>query len=283
MKCKFVKMHGCGNDYVYIDGFNTQIDDSSELAIKISDRHFGIGSDGLIIVAPSQVADGRMIMFNLDGYEGKMCGNGIRCVGKFLHDVLGGRFKKDELTVETQSGIKYLKMITDEKNEAQAAVVDMGKAILDPRLIPVNLEGAVIIDKKLEVNGEVYGITCVSMGNPHVVIFTETPVEEIELDTIGPWFEHNEIFPEGVNTEFVNVIDDHTLRMRVWERGSGETLACGTGTCATVVAACLNGICKKGEDILVHLNGGDLTINYTDERVLMIGPCTHVFDGVIDI
>ncbi len=287
MKYEFVKMHGCGNDYVYIDAFKTKVENPAELAIKVSDRHFGIGSDGLILVAPSEVADGRMIMFNLDGSEGKMCGNGVRCVGKFLHDVIGGEFKKDELSVETLSGIKYLKMITDENNEAQAAVVDMGKAILEPELIPVDMgpdfKEDKVVDEKFEVDGELFGITCVSMGNPHVVIFTTTPVEELDLAKIGPKFEHNKIFPEGVNTEFVNVIDEHTLRMRVWERGSGETWACGTGTCATVVAACLNGICKKGEDVLVHLNGGDLTINYTDERVLMTGPATRVFDGVIDI
>lgn len=287
MKYEFVKMHGCGNDYVYIDAFKTKVDDPVDLAIKVSDRHFGIGSDGLILVAPSEVADGRMIMFNLDGSEGKMCGNGVRCVGKFLHDEIGGKFKKDELSIETLSGIKYLKMITNDKNEAEAAVVDMGKAILEPKLIPVDMGSDFkedkVVDERFEVDGEVFGITCVSMGNPHCVIFTTTPVEEIDLAKIGPKFEHNAIFPEGVNTEFVNVIDEHTLRMRVWERGSGETWACGTGTCATVVAACLNGICKKGEDVLVHLNGGDLTINYTDERVLMTGPCTRVFEGTIDV
>lgn len=287
MKYEFVKMHGCGNDYVYIDAFKTKVEDPVDLAIKVSDRHFGIGSDGLILVAPSDVADGRMIMFNLDGSEGKMCGNGVRCVGKFLHDEIGGKFKKDELSIETLSGIKYLKMITNDKNEAEAAVVDMGKAILEPKLIPVDMGSDFkedkVIDEKFEVDGEIFGITCVSMGNPHCVIFTTTPVEEIDLAKIGPKFEHNVIFPEGVNTEFVNVIDEHTLRMRVWERGSGETWACGTGTCATVVAACLNGICKKGEDVLVHLNGGDLTINYTDERVLMTGPCTRVFEGTIDV
>lgn len=287
MKYEFVKMHGCGNDYVYIDAFKTRVEDPVDLAIKVSDRHFGIGSDGLILVAPSEVADGRMIMFNLDGSEGKMCGNGVRCVGKFLHDEIGGKFKKDELSIETLSGIKYLKMITNDKNEAEAAVVDMGKAILEPKLIPVDMGSDFkedkVVDERFEVDGEVFGITCVSMGNPHCVIFTTTPVEEIDLAKIGPKFEHNAIFPEGVNTEFVNVIDEHTLRMRVWERGSGETWACGTGTCATVVAACLNGICKKGEDVLVHLNGGDLTINYTDERVLMTGPCTRVFEGTIDV
>ncbi|MCQ2466297.1 MAG: diaminopimelate epimerase [Clostridia bacterium] len=283
MRCEFVKMHGCGNDYVYIDAFKYDIPNPSELAIRVSDRHFGIGSDGLILVAPSDVADGKMIMFNLDGSEGKMCGNGVRCVGKFLHDEIGGAFKKDELSIETKSGIKYLKMTTNEAGEAVAARVDMGKAILKPSDIPVKLDGDMIVSRELVVQGVTYKITCVSMGNPHCVIFTDTPVEELELDKIGPYFEHNEIFPEGVNTEFVNVIDSRTLRMRVWERGSGETWACGTGTCATVVAACLNGICKKGEDVLVHLNGGDLVINYTDETVLMTGPATRVFDGFIEI
>lgn len=283
MICEFVKMHGCGNDYVYIDANKYNISNPAEVAIKVSDRHFGIGSDGLILVAPSDVADGKMIMFNLDGSEGKMCGNGVRCVGKFLHDVIGGKYKKDELSIETKSGIKYLKMTVDSNGEAIAARVDMGKAILNPKDIPVNLDGDSIISRDLEVLGTTYKITCVSMGNPHCVIFTDTPVEELDLEKIGPHFEHNEIFPEGVNTEFVNVIDSKTLRMRVWERGSGETWACGTGTCATVVAACLNGVCQKGEDVLVHLNGGDLVINYTDETVFMTGPATRVFDGVIDI
>lgn len=279
MRYEFVKMEGCGNDYVYIDAFKHEINDPAALSVKVSDRHFGIGSDGLILVAPSEVADGRMIMFNLDGSEGKMCGNGIRCVGKFLHDILGVR--KDVITVETLSGIKTLKMMIKD-DEAVGATVDMGKAILKPSDIPVKIDSDIAIDHPVIIDDKEYRITCVSMGNPHAVIFTDD-VEELDLPTIGPKFEHHPMFPESVNTEFVKVIDKNHLRMRVWERGSGETWACGTGTCATVVAACLNGFCEKGEDVEVQLNGGKLTINYTDERVLMTGPCTKVFTGYIDV
>lgn len=279
MRYEFVKMEGCGNDYVYIDAFKHEINDPAALSVKVSDRHFGIGSDGLILVAPSEVADGRMIMFNLDGSEGKMCGNGIRCVGKFLHDILGVR--KDVITVETLSGIKTLKMMIKD-DEAVGATVDMGKAILKPSDIPVKIDSDIAIDHPVIIDDKEYRITCVSMGNPHAVIFTDA-VEELDLPTIGPKFEHHPMFPESVNTEFVKVIDKNHFRMRVWERGSGETWACGTGTCASVVAACLNGFCEKGEDVEVQLNGGKLTINYTDERVLMTGPCTKVFTGYIDV
>ena len=279
MKYEFVKMQGCGNDYVYIDAFKYDIEDPSSLSVKVSDRHFGIGSDGLILVAPSKVADGQMIMFNLDGSQSAMCGNGIRCVGKFLYDIKG--IKKDVLTIETLCGVKTLNMKV-ESGEAVAATVDMGAAILKPSDIPVALDGDMIVNKKVDIDGKEYGITCVSMGNPHCVVF-EDDVEDLPLETIGPKFENNEIFPQHTNTEFVKVIDKNHLRMRVWERGSGETWACGTGTCATVVAACLNGYCNKGEDVEVQLNGGKLVINYTDERVLMTGPCVTSFTGVIDI
>jgi len=279
MRYGFVKMQGCGNDYVYIDAFRYDIEDPSSLAVKVSDRHFGIGSDGLILVAPSKVADGRMIMFNLDGSEGRMCGNGIRCVGKFLYDILG--IKKDVLTIETKSGIKTLKMII-KNGKATGAVVDMGKAELRPDLIPVNIGGDKVIDHSVNIGGKDYKITCVSMGNPHAVVFTDD-VEDMDLAAIGPGFEKDPIFPESVNTEFVKVMDPTHLRMRVWERGSGETWACGTGTCATVVAACLNGYCQKGTDVSVDLNGGRLVINYTDERVLMTGPCEISFTGEIEV
>ncbi|MBP5416303.1 MAG: diaminopimelate epimerase [Clostridiales bacterium] len=280
MKYAFTKMQGCGNDYIYIDAKKFAIDDPAALSVKISDRHFGIGSDGLILVAPSEVADARMIMFNLDGSEGKMCGNGIRCVGKFVHDIW--KENKETLTIETKSGIKTLKMQESESGEAVGATVDMGKAILSPQLIPVDLEGDTVIDREVQIDGQSYNITCVSMGNPHAVLFVKD-VEHLDLATIGPKFEHHPMFPESVNTEFVEVLGPGLLRMRVWERGSGETWACGTGTCASVVAACLNGYAKKGEDVRVILNGGELVINYTDERVLMTGPAVISFTGEIEV
>ena len=280
MKYAFTKMQGCGNDYVYIDARKYAIDDPSALSVKISDRHFGIGSDGLILVAPSEVADGRMIMFNSDGSESEMCGNGIRCVGKFIHDIWG--VKKDTLTIETKCGIKTLKMQVAPDGSAYGACVDMGQAILDPKKIPVDLPGEQIVDREIKIGNETAKITCVSMGNPHAVLFVRDVVH-LNLEAIGPKFEHHPIFPKRVNTEFVEVIKPGLLRMRVWERGAGETWACGTGTCATVVAACLNGYAQKGEDVRVILNGGELVINYTDERVLMTGPAVISFTGEIEV
>ena len=280
MKYAFSKMQGCGNDYVYIDARKYDVEDPSALSIKISDRHFGIGSDGLILVAPSEVADGRMIMFNSDGSESEMCGNGIRCVGKFIHDIWG--VKKDTLTIETKCGVKTLKMQIAPDGSAYGACVDMGQAILDPKKIPVDLPGEQIIDRELKIGNETAKITCVSMGNPHAVIFVRDVVH-LNLEAIGPKIEHHPTFPQRVNTEFVEVIKPGLLRMRVWERGAGETWACGTGTCATVVAACLNGYAQKGEDVRVILNGGELVINYTDERVLMTGPAVISYSGEIEI
>ena len=288
MQCEFTKMQGCGNDYVYMDAKKYHIEDPASLSIRISDPHFGIGSDGLILVAPSEVADARMIMFNLDGSEGKMCGNGIRCVAKFVHDHWG--FSGDEMKIETKSGIKTIKLEKDTSGEVTGAVVDMGPAELSPELIPVKISGEeregisvpCVVDRKVRIGGEDYSITCVSMGNPHAVVFVDE-VEDLDLPSIGPKFERNELFPESVNTEFVKVLGENELRMRVWERGSGETWACGTGTCATVVAACLNGYTEKGEEVLVHLNGGDLRITYTDETVIMKGPAVTICSGVIEV
>lgn len=279
---KFTKMHGIGNDYVYINAITQQIDNPNELAKKLSDRRFSIGGDGVILICPSDVADAKMRMFNADGSEGMMCGNGVRCVGKYVYDNLIEDKSRDTITIETLSGIKILK-ITAVDGKAELLEVDMGKAELKTELIPAVFDGCeTVIAKPLVVDGVEHIVTCVSMGNPHCVTFVPD-VDSLELHKIGPGFEMHTSFPQRINTEFVKVIDDHTLQMRVWERGSGETWACGTGACATAVAAVENGYCKKGEDITVHLRGGDLIINYTDERVLMTGPATKVFDGEIDI
>ena len=278
---KFTKMHGIGNDYVYINAIDQKIDDPNALAKKLSDRRFSIGGDGVILICPSDVADAKMRMFNADGSEGKMCGNGVRCVGKYVYDNLIEDKSRDTIAIETLSGIKTMK-ITAVDGKAELLQVDMGKAELKTENIPAVFDGCgTVVAKPLLVNGKEHLVTCVSMGNPHCVTFVDD-VDSLELEKIGPHFEKHPAFPEQVNTEFVKVIDDHTLQMRVWERGSGETWACGTGACATAVAAVENGYCKKGEDITVHLRGGDLIINYTDERVLMTGPATKVFDGEIE-
>ncbi len=284
MKLKFTKMHGIGNDYIYCSTFDQKINNPEALSVRLSDRHFGIGGDGIILVCPSDVADAKMRMFNLDGSEGKMCGNGIRCVGKFLYDHGMVDIKeKDEITIETLSGIKHLKAYTRD-GEVKYLRVDMGKAILDPAQIPVNIKDKdKIINETHTIDDGEYNITCVSMGNPHCVVFVQGDVDQIDLEKIGPKFENHKLFPERVNAEFVKVLDDHTLKMRVWERGSGETWACGTGACAVAVAACENGICKKGEDITIKLKGGDLVINYTDDTVYMTGEAETVFEGVIEI
>ncbi len=277
---KFSKMHGISNDYVYVNGFTETVGDPNSVSKFVSDRRCGIGSDGLIMILPSEVADCRMRMFNADGSEGMMCGNGIRCVGKFAYD--NGIVTKPELSVETKSGIKY---ITLEINDgvAVAATVDMGRAILRPAEIPVKMDGEDCVAKPITVNGQEYTVTCVSMGNPHCIVFCDDPAD-IELEKIGPHFEHHELFPERINTEFLQVIDETTLNMRVWERGSGETFACGTGACACVVAAVLNGYSKHDTEVTVHLLGGDLKITYqSDGTVMMTGPATHVYDGEIDI
>ena len=280
MKLKFTKMHGTGNDYVYVNCFEQKIDNPNELAIKVSDRHFGIGSDGLILICPSEVADVRMAMYNADGSEGMMCGNGIRCVAKYSYE--HGLVDSDKITVETKSGIKTLDL-TVENGEVTYVAVDMGMAILKPREIPVDDDGDDFVKRKIDVGGKEYEITCVSMGNPHAVIFTKD-IDKIDLEKIGPLFEHHKLFPEQINTEFVEVTDSHNIKMRVWERGSGETMSCGTGTCAVTVAAVLNGYCKRDEEININIKGGQLKDTYlSDGRVIMRGTATNVFDGEIEI
>ena len=276
---KFTKMHGIGNDYVYINCFDQRVESPNELAIKMSPRRFSVGADGVILICPSSVADAKMRMFNLDGSEGKMCGNGVRCVGKFVYD--SGIAHKETITVETLSGIKTLK-ITDKDGFADTITVDMGKAEFAPEKIPAIADCESIIDTAITVNGEDYNITAVSMGNPHAVTFCDE-IDSLNLEKIGPHFEHHEMFPEQVNTEFIRVINDKTLQMRVWERGSGETFACGTGACAAAVAAVVNGYCKHDEEITVHLVGGDLFITYaSDGTVFMRGGATKVFDGIYE-
>lgn len=283
MKLNFTKMHGTGNDYIYFSTFDQRIDNPEALSVRLSDRHFGIGGDGIILVCPSDKADAKMRIFNLDGSEGKMCGNGIRCVGKFLYDHgMVDIKKKDMLDIETLSGIKHLKAYTLD-GEVKSLRVDMGKAILDPKEIPAKMDKDKIVNEPYTIDGEEYNITCVSMGNPHCVVFIKGDIDNLELDKIGPKFENDKLFPERVNTEFVKVLDDHTIKMRVWERGSGETWACGTGACAAAVAACENGFCNKGDDITVKLKGGDLVINYTDETVYMTGEAERVFEGTVEV
>lgn len=284
MKLSFSKMHGTGNDYIYIDyvkeGKNPLLDDPNTFATWISDRHFGVGSDGLIMILPSKVADFKMRMFNADGSEGKMCGNATRCIGKFVYEA--GYLTKPQMTLETLSGIKHLTLYINEKNQVENVTVDMGKAILKPCDIPVLSDKERFIHETVEVDHEIYYLTCVSMGNPHAVLFCDD-VDQLPLDKIGPKFENHSLFPERVNTEFVQRIDDTTLKMRVWERGSGETWSCGTGACATAVAAVLNDYCQYDKAITVKLRGGDLKITYQkDGTVLMTGPATHVFDGIIE-
>ncbi len=281
MKLPFTKMHGCGNDYIYFNCFSDEISHPETLSVRLSDHHFGIGGDGIILICPSDIADAKMRMFNADGSEGKMCGNGIRCVGKYLYDN-GMTAGRETLQVETLSGIKQLTLFP-ENHVVQTVRVDMGAAILQPSAIPVLLEGAQIIGAPLVIDERVYHITCVSMGNPHCVVFCKEDIDQLDLAHIGPKFENHPLFPERINTEFVNVLDSGALKMRVWERGSGETMACGTGACAVGVAACLNGFCSKTTEILIHLRGGDLTVCYTDETVFMTGAATKVFEGVVEV
>ena len=276
---KFYKMHGIGNDYIYFDCMKEELKDPATLAVKLSDRHFSIGGDGIILLCPSKIADCRMRMFNADGSEGRMCGNGVRCVGKLAHDL--GYVKGDKCTIETLSGIKTLEFELDKNGRVTAARVDMGAAILAGEKIPSTFKGEKVVKAPLEVDGGNYEVTLVSMGNPHCIIFKDP--DGLDLGKIGPKFENHAAFPERINTEFIKLVGKNHLIMRVWERGSGETMACGTGACASAVAAVLNGLCDKGAEITVSLLGGDLKITYTDETVYMYGPATLAFTGEIEI
>jgi diaminopimelate epimerase len=276
---KFTKMQGCGNDYVYVDCTKELIYNIPDTAIKVSDRHFGIGSDGLILIRPSQIADFCMDMYNNDGSSGKMCGNGIRCVAKYVYDY--GLTDKKQLRIETLSGVKVLNL-TVEDGKVTWVTVDMGAPITQAALIPVISEKELLIKEPITVGDQNYEITCVSMGNPHAIVFVED-TDSLPLEVIGPKFEHHEIFPERVNTEFIKVIDRSHIKMRVWERGSGETLACGTGACASVVACILNGY--TDHEVTVSLLGGDLRVRYDEKQntVFMTGPAVTVFEGEIEL
>ena len=274
---KFTKMQGCGNDYVYINCFEENVENPSELAIKMSNRNFGVGSDGLILVMPSDTADCRMRMFNSDGSESEMCGNGIRCVGKFVHDK--NIVKKDIITVETLAGIKALEFFKDENNMVLDVKVNMGQPIFSPKDIPVISDEEIVKNLKLRALDKEFTFTCVSMGNPHAITFVDD-VDNFDVNKYGSILESDPAFPKRANIEFVEVIDNNNLKMRVFERGSGETFACGTGTCATVVASFLNGKCDR-ENVNVKLLGGTLNISWDnkDNNVYMIGPARFVFEG----
>ncbi|GGA46480.1 diaminopimelate epimerase [Psychrobacillus lasiicapitis] len=277
MNIPFTKMHGCGNDYIYINCFEQYIQHPEKLSKIISDRHFGVGGDGIVLICPVENADAKMRMFNIDGSEGKMCGNAIRCVAKYVYD--NNIAKKEVLKIDTLSGVKTIELKVKD-DQMYEATVDMGGAILNPSSVPVLIEEEeALIDFPIEIDGATYNITTVSMGNPHCVLFYDD-ITSINLPIIGPKFEHHPLFPESVNTEFIQVENRTTIHMRVWERGSGETLACGTGACAAVVASVLNGYCDKDTDITVKLLGGELVIRYTDNSVFMTGPAKKVFEGI---
>ena len=277
---KFYKMHGIGNDYIYFDCMKEGLADVEKLAVRLSDRHFSIGGDGVILLCPSKVANCRMAMYNADGSEGRMCGNGIRCVGKLAHDL--GYVSGGICRIETLSGVKTLEFKCDNNDKVISAKVDMGAAVLEADKIPSALSGEKVVGYPLSAGGNNYKITLVSMGNPHCVTFVDDPYK-IDLEKVGPLFENNKLFPERINTEFVTVNGRNELTMRVWERGSGETWACGTGACAVAVAAVLNGFADMNTPITVHLRGGDLVITYTDQTVYMEGTATLAFTGEVEI
>lgn len=272
---RFTKMHGAGNDYIYVNGFTEKVTNPAELSILLSNRNFGVGSDGLVLILPSEICDFRMRMFNADGSESEMCGNASRCVGKYVYDK--GLTQKTEISLETGAGAKILKLEVS-NGKVKRVTVDMGEPILQPALIPVNLPGDKAVSVPLIIENSEYAITCVSMGNPHAVVFT-TGIDQLNLTELGPKFENNALFPRRTNTEFIEILDRTTLKMRVWERGTGETLACGTGACASLVAAVLNGYTERKATL--QLLGGTLEIEWDEKtnHVFMTGPAETVFEG----
>lgn len=279
---KFTKMQGCGNDYVYVNGFEEKIEDEVKTAIKVSDRHFGIGGDGMIIINPSDIADFEMKMYNADGTRAEMCGNGIRCVAKYVFDY--GLTDKTSLTIESMGKIKYIDLTLDDDGKVKSVKVDMGAPVLDAKNVPVISKMERAIGDEIEVDGKTYIMTCVSMGNPHAVIFLDEDIKSLSIDEIGSKFENHERFPNKANTEFARIIDRQNIEMRVWERGTGETLACGTGCCATAVAGILDG--RVDNNVKIHVLGGVIDIYWSgkaEDSVIMSGPAQIVFDGEIKI
>lgn len=282
MNIKFTKMHGCGNDYVYINGMKEQIEaeKKSELVRRLSDRHFGIGGDGVIFINQGKNAEFEMEMYNADGSRAQMCGNGIRCVAKYVYDY--GLTDKTNITIESFGSVKYLELMVNTDNKVERVRVNMGAPILEAAQIPVCSKNAQVIDEEIEVNAKTYKMTCVSMGNPHAVVFVDKidDMRSFDLESVGPYFENHERFPERTNTEFVRIIDQNNVQMRVWERGTGETLACGTGCCATAVACVLNGLTKPR--VNVHVLGGTIECEWDRDKnlVYMTGPAATVFEGV---
>lgn len=274
---KFTKMHGAGNDYIYIDCFTETVENPKDLSKKLSDRHFGIGADGIVLINPSPVADCFMDIYNADGSRAKMCGNAIRCVAKYIYD---NKKKKPVIKIDTLSGIKLVEIYT-ENGIAVGGKVNMGKPIFNGRQIPTRYGDNIVKNKVINIENKDYEITCVSMGNPHCVVFYND-IYKLNLEKIGPLFENHEMFPERINAEFVEIVDNNNLKMRVWERGSGETLACGTGACAVAVASVLNGFCRQNEEIKIHTKGGSLTVKWhKNDNVYLSGNAVKVFDGKI--
>ena len=286
MKLNFTKMHGIGNDYIYVNCLDQKLDNPSLLAKKLSDRHFGIGSDGLVLIEPSRQADFTMSMYNSDGSQAEMCGNAIRCVASYVYE--NKLIKKEDklsLDIETLAGIKKIKLSV-ENGHVSSIRVDMGEPVLEGTKIPVNIDKPQVVDESVDIDGSIYRITCVSMGNPHAVIYVDQDVKTLDIETVGKKIENfTSLFPRKTNVEFVKVIDRSCLSMRVWERGAGETLACGTGACAVTVASALNGYTDRTVPVTVHLIGGDLSVlwNKTDNHVYMSGTATKVFDGQIEV
>ena len=274
---KFTKLHGAGNDYIYIDCFNQSVESPEELSKMLSDRHFGVGADGIVLIKPSVVADCFMDIYNADGSRAKMCGNALRCTAKYIYD---NKKRKTIIKIDTLSGIKFVELFKENK-KITGGRVNMGKPILNGRRIPTRYGDSIVKNKIINIENNDYEITCVSMGNPHCVVF-HNDIYNLDLEKIGPLFENHEMFPEKINTEFVEIIDEKTLKMRVWERGSGETLACGTGACAVAVAAVINGFCNKNEEIQIHTKGGSLKVRWHEnDYVFLSGNAVKVFEGEI--